>query len=138
MIVLNETAHGFLHMRRPFVQFARFGCRQQQRPVLGADGVIGRRHADLTVALDFSAIHISQDLRRAAKAKYLPLGDAFVTVVGNGACAAQDRRDFGQRRNRLRNRSCGNGLAVFGETLFGLADHFDHQLVSRARVFCKT
>ena len=52
-----------MHVLRPLFQLAGFRRRHDHRPVLGADGVVGRHHADLAVARQFRAVHIVQDLR---------------------------------------------------------------------------
>ena len=82
------------------VELARFRRRHDQRPVLGADGVVGRHHADLAVARQLRAVDIIEDRVAGAEVQDQPPPRAFALPSFERAGAAQDRRDLGERRDR--------------------------------------
>jgi hypothetical protein len=122
----------------PGIERARRRRRHDQRPVLGADGVVGRHHADLRIARELGAVDIGETLGRTAEAQDLPLGDAGRAVVGDGGEAAQDRRHLGDRRRRRRQRRDGEEIApAAGEPRLGEAHHLDHALIGLARIIAE-
>ena len=84
------------------LQLAGFRRRHDQRPVLGADGVVGRHHADLAVARQFRAVHIIQNRGIGAEIQDLPLGGAGHGVFLDRHRAAQDGRDLRHARRSWR------------------------------------
>ena len=91
-------------LRRPpraaleVVELAGLRRRHDQRPALGADGVIGRHHAGPGVARDLLAVDEIADGLAAAELQHQPPPRALDLAVGQAAGAAQDRRHLGQRR----------------------------------------
>ena len=77
-------------------------CGQDQRPVLGANGMVGRDDAALADVGDVLAVDEIEDVVTGAEIEDQAGVGAFVMDVGQRADAAQDRRDLGQRRYCLR------------------------------------
>ena len=80
----------------------RAGACSRQRPVFGADGVVGRDDAGLAVARKLCAIDEIEDRSVAAEVQNEPAPGAFDALVLEAAGAAQDRRDRCERGDRLR------------------------------------
>ena len=102
VIARHEGIDGGANLARPFVELARIRRGHDQRPVLGADGMIGRHHALLAVARQLGAIHIVQNRRIGAEIQDLPFHGARHGVLLDGDRAAQDRRDLRQPRRDSR------------------------------------
>ena len=80
------------------VELAGVRSRQDQRPVLGADGVVGRDHAAFgSVARKSAAVTKFKIAFAAAKIEHEPPPCAFDFLVLLAAGAAHDRRDRGER-----------------------------------------
>ena len=77
------------------VELAGLRRRHDQRPVLGADGVVGRHHAGLAVARKLGAVDEVEDRIAAAESRIEALPRALDRLVLQAARAAQDRRDVG-------------------------------------------
>src|SRR5262249_41284404 len=79
-----------------------FGRHGDERPVLGADGVVGRDHARLAVARDLRAVDEIEDRGAGAEVEDHAAPRAFDLVVLTAAGAAHDRGHRVARRARLR------------------------------------
>ena len=114
---------------------AGFRCGHDHRPVLGADGVVGRDDAARRVIGDVFAIDEIEDGVARAEIENEPRPRAFVFVILDGAGAAYDRRDIGDARDLLRQlRTHEYRCAIFLQPVFGQRDQFDHALVGFARI----
>ncbi len=129
VIARHVTRDCFVHILRPFLEPARFGRGHDHRPVLGADGMVGRHHAHLAVAHQLRAVHIIEDLRVGAEIQNLALGGACVWILFDRHRAAQDGRDFRHRGELRWQLGLGQPLALTGEPFFRQGDEFDHPLI---------
>ena len=73
MNAATAVARGALEV----VELAVGGGGHEQRPVLGADGVVGRDHAGLAVARDLGAVDEIEDRRRRAEIEDEPAPGAL-------------------------------------------------------------
>ena len=104
------------------------GRRNHQRPVLGADGVVGRDHAGRGIARDLRAIDEVQDGLAGAKLHDQPPVRPGRHLQGTGA--ADDRRHLGTRHQLLRQLRGGEHRpAPLPQPRFGQRHHFDHALI---------
>src|SRR5262245_49883690 len=124
-----------LHDALPiFIKALAFGRDGEERPVLGADGVVGRDHARLAVARELCAIDEIEDRGAGAEVEDHAAPRAFDLVVLAAAGPAQDRRHPIERRDRLRQlRGHEHRLAVLLQPLLGQRDQREHALISFAR-----
>ena len=117
------------------VELAGLRRRHDQRPVLGADGVVGRDHAGLAVALDLGAVDEIGDGVARAEIEDQPPPRALGLRVRLAAGAAHDRRDLRRRAPpaaaSARSRTPGGGCA---QPFLGARDQFDRALVALARI----
>ncbi len=112
----------------------RFGRSEHQRPVLGADGVVGRHHAGGGVAGDLRAVDEIEDGVAGPEIQDEAAERAFDLLVARTAGAAHDRRDFRERHRGLRQlRGRKHRAAAALERGFGERNHFDHALIGLAR-----
>ena len=95
--------------------------------------MVGRHHADLAVARQFGPVHIGQNLRIGAEIQDLPLGGARHGVLFDRHRAAQDGRDFRQRRQVRRQLGHRRGLALQLQAFFRHGDEFDHARIGLLR-----
>ena len=63
----DEFRHGLAHGGGKVVEFAGLRRRHDQRPVLGADDVVGRHHAALAVRGELGPVDIGQDFGAGAE-----------------------------------------------------------------------
>ncbi len=99
VIARDKRVDSGLHVLFPLIQLAGLGRGHQQRPVLGADGVIGRDDADLAVAGDILAAHVIENGGVGAEGQNLALHNAGLRIFFERHGTAQDRRDIGDRCN---------------------------------------
>ena len=135
VVASDEPIHGLAHRCGPCVQLARFGRGHDERPILGADGVIGRRNAHLRIARKLGAVDVIQDLCAAAKAQDLALCRAVLRVVFECDRAAQNGRDLSDRCKLGRQLRGRDGFLAALDALFRERGHLDHQLIGGAGVF---
>ena len=114
------------------------GAGDDERPVLGADGVVRRHHAGRGIARDLGPVDEVEDGITGAEIEDQPAERAFVALIGQAAGAAHDRRHRGERHHRLRQlrgrEDCAPAAPQRG--LRG-RDHLDHPLVGFARRVAK-
>ena len=107
---------------------------KDQRPVLGADGVIGGGDPRLRIAEDLGAVDEIEDGRARAELEDEPPVRAGDPLVLKAARAAHDRRDLGERRGPLRQLRRGeHRLAAAANARLRKRHHLDHALIGFAR-----
>src|SRR5262249_57817729 len=102
LVARAEARHRRLRGALEIIQALAFGRDGDERPVLGADGVVGRDHARLAVARELCAIDEIEDRGAGAEVEDHAAPRAFDLVVLAAAGAAQDRPYRIERRDRLR------------------------------------
>ena len=133
--MIDEFLGGVARGAAELVELAIGRRRHHQRPVLGADGVIGRHHAGLAVARDLGAVDEIQDRGTGAEIEDQPAPGAVDFFVLQRAGAAQDRGDLGERSGCLRQlRGDEHRLAVFLQAFLGERHHLDHALIGLPRI----
>ena len=95
-VALGEIARRLARRGGEVIKLTRLRRRQNQRPVLGANGVIGRHHARLAQARQIVGVDECLNAFVAAKIQHQPSPCAFDVFVSFTARAAHDRRDFGK------------------------------------------
>ena len=134
LVVLDERLHRRVRGALEVIRLAVLGRGDHQRPVLGADGVIGRDHACLAVAGKVGAADKIHDPGTGAEVEDQASPCTLDVRVLAAARAAQDRRNRGDRRDRLRQLRCHeHRLAIALQPLLGQRDERDHALVGVAR-----
>ena len=134
LVVVDERRDGVVCSTPEVVELAVGGGGQEQRPVLGADGVVGRHHAGLAIARDVGAVDEIEHGRCRAEIEDEAPPRAFGFLVLEAGRAAQHRRNGGARRDRLRQlRGDEHRLAIAGEPFLGAGDQRDHPFIGLAR-----
>ena len=134
LVALAEVGHRRLRGALEIIHAVARGRDGDERPVLGADGVVGRYHAGLAVARELGAIDEVEDRGAGAELEDHPPPRAFDLLVLAAASPAQDRRHGIHRGDRLRQlRGHEHRLAVPLQPLLGQRDQRDHALVGFAR-----
>ena len=134
LVALAEVAHRRLRGALEIIHAVACGCDGDERPVLGADGVVGRYHAGLAVARELGAVDEVEDRGAGAELENHAPPRAFDLLVLAAASPAQDRRHGIYRGDRLRQlRGHEHRLAVLLQPLLGQCDQRDHALVGFAR-----
>ena len=114
------------------------GGRQDERRVLGADGVVGGDHAELGVASELGAIHIGAHRIAAAKIEDEALIAPFIGAVGQADEPPQDRRDFGMGAQPIgQGRRCKGLARAACEIVLGARDLGDHPAIGLTRAFAE-
>ena len=112
--------------------------RHDERPVLGADGVVGRHHAGRRIARDLGAVDEVEDRVTGAEIENEPTERAFRLVVGQAAGAAHDRRHRGERHRRLRQlRGREHRAPAAPQRGLRERNHLDHALIGFARALAE-
>ena len=134
LVVLDERLHRRVRGALEVIHLAVLGRGDHQRPVLGADGVIGRDDARLAVAGEVGAADKIHDPGTGAEVEDQAPPRTLVVRVLAAARAAQERRNRADRRHRLRQLRCHeHSLAIARQPLLGEGDEGDHALVGVAR-----
>ena len=119
------------------IKLAGLRRRQNQRPVLGANGVIRRHHAGLAEAGQILAVDESQHAIAATKIQHQPSPGAFDFLVLVTARPAHDRSDFWKRRH-FAPQNGRSGFLMSFDKCFSERNHLDHALIGFARGFAES
>ena len=130
LVVCDEILRRLDRVALEVGELARRRRRYDQRPALGADGVIGSYHAGARIACHLLAVDEREDGVAAAELQEQPPPGAFDVAVPQRAGATQDRRDLANRGHPRGQRSGReHPLAPALQPLLGQRDHLDHALV---------
>ena len=132
--MLDERLHRRVRGALEIIRLAVLRGGDHQRPVLGADGVIGRHHPRLAVAGNVRAADKIHDVGAGAEVEDQASPCALDLCILAAARAAQDGRHHGERRDRLRQlRRHEHRRAIALQPPLGQRDKRDHALIGVAR-----
>ena len=133
-IVRPELADRRLGLPREFVQRACPRCRQQHRPGLDPERMVGRDGAGKPVAGDLRAVHETPDMLAAAEGQHETHRLALRVFRRPGEQAAQQRSDLFRPCRPLRQRgACEDLCRGLGQMRFRAVGEPDHALIGLAR-----
>ena len=134
LITLDESRHRDARRAFEIVQSVAFRRGRHERPILGADRVVGSDHARLAIARELAAVDEIEDGGRGAEIENRAAPRAFDVFDLAAAGAAQNRRHGRNRRDRLGQvRRHEHRLAVLLQSLLSQCDQRDHALIGLAR-----
>ena len=120
MIVRGKLANALPSGPREFVKLANVWRRQNQRPVFGADRVVGGDDAGPALPVQIFAVHEVQNHVAGAKFENQSPPCSFDHTVFLAARSAYDRRDLREcDRAAWRSDGGGDGLAVSPDEILG-------------------
>ena len=131
---LRATARGL----RECGQLFALRRAKNERPILGANGVIRRNHAGFAQARQILAIDEIYNGIAIAKFEHEPPPRDLGFVVLLAARPAHNRRNLSDRRRFDRVRRRRNGLPVTRDEVFRARDKRDHALIGFARGFAES
>src|SRR4029077_19314939 len=105
LVALDESRHRGARSAFEIIHAVGFGRSRDERPILGADGVVGSHHARLAIARQLAAVDEIENGGRGAEIENHAAPRAFAVFDLAAAGAAQNRRHGGYRRDRPWERS---------------------------------